>query len=236
MKMKMPLAAFAATFAIATSAVAFQGTATIDLPLRSGPGPMHSIIGTIERQAPVEVEGCIENGNWCQVSYLGKRGWAHAANIGAQSQGRTVVVSEARSTMQVPVVRYTEQMASTAPATTSTTSTTTTSSTGSTGAATGAAGGVVAGALLGGPIGAVIGGLAGLAGGAVVDPPGEVKSYVTANRVDPVYLEGEVAVGSALPSSVTVYEVPKYEYRYATVNGQTVLVEPGTNKVVYVYR
>jgi len=236
MKMKMPLAAAAATLAIATSAIAFQGTATIDLPLRSGPGPMHSIIGTIERQAPVEVEGCIENGNWCQVSYNGKRGWAHAGNIGAQTQGRTVVISEARSTMQVPVVRYTEQVASTAPSASSTTSTTTSTTKGSTGAAAGGAGGVVAGALLGGPIGAVVGGLAGLAGGAVVDPPGEVKTYVTSNRVDPVYLDGEVAVGSTLPSTVRVYEVPRYEYRYASVNGQTVLVEKDSNKVVYVYR
>jgi len=43
-------------------------------------------------------------------------------------------------------------------------------------------------------------------------------------------------VGATLPSTVRVYEVPRYEYRYASVNGQTVLVEKDSNKVVYVYR
>ena len=97
-------------------------------------------------------------------------------------------------------------------------------------------GGVIAGALLGGPIGAVIGGNVGLASGAVVDPPEQVRTYVTTNKVDPVYLDGEVVVGSAIPKTVRVYQVPDYKYQYAYVNGRTVLVEPESNKIVYVYR
>ena len=127
----------------------------------------------------------------------------------------------------MPTVTYQEQRASTV---------TTTNSTGSTGAVAGAGTGAIAGALIAGPFGAVIGGIAGLTAGAVVDPPDQVKTYVTANKVDPVYLEGEVVVGSALPQTVKVYEVPQYNYRYAYVNGRTVLVEPGTNKIVYIYR
>ena len=64
----------------------------------------------------------------------------------------------------------------------------------------------------------------------------QVKTYVTTNRVDPVYLEGEVVVGSTLPTNVKVYDIPNYPKRYAYVNGRTVLVEPGTNRIVYVYR
>ena len=114
----------------------------------------------------------------------------------------------------MPKVVYQEQLASTA------TNTTTSTQTDSTGAATGA----------------VIGGLAGLASGAVVDPPGQVNTYVTSKKVDPVCLEGEVLVGSTLPSTVKVYEIPDYQYRYTSVNGQTVLVEPCTSKVVHIYR
>jgi Protein of unknown function (DUF1236) len=33
-----------------------------------------------------------------------------------------------------------------------------------------------------------------------------------------------------------MYDIPEYRYRYTTVNGQTVLVEPGTNRIVHVYR
>ena len=47
---------------------------------------------------------------------------------------------------------------------------------------------------------------------------------------------GEVVVCSALPANVKVYEIPNYPNRYAYVNGRTVLVEPGSNKIVYVYR
>ncbi len=234
MKLKSSLLAAAATLAIVSPAFAISGTANADLPLRSGPGPMHNIIGTVDRNAIVEVEGCVETGTWCQVTANGQRGWVWGANVTAQRGGQTMVITEQRQQLQVPVVTYQEQRAA-APAT-STTSTTTTTSTGSTGAAAGAGTGAIAGALLGGPVGALIGGIAGLTAGAVVDPPGEVRTYVTANKVDPVYLEGEVVVGSALPANVKVYEIPNYPNRYAYVNGRTVLVEPGSNRIVYVYR
>ncbi len=126
---------------------------------------MHPISGTIDRQASVEIEGCIDTGNRCQVTWGGKRGWVNAVNLGAQSQGKTVIVSESRAALQAPKVVYQEQLASASADTATTTST----QTGSTGTAADAAGG----ALLGGPIGAVIGGLA---GGAVVDPPGQVNT------------------------------------------------------------
>ncbi len=216
MKLRTSVLAAAATLAMASPAFAISGTANADLPLRSGPGPMHNIIGTVDRNTIVEVEGCVETGTWCQVNANGHRGWVWGANVTAQQGGQTVVVTQQRQALQVPVVTYQEQRAQVP--------------------AAGAGTGAIAGALLGGPIGAVIGGIAGLTAGAVVDPPGEVKTYVTTNKVDPVYLEGEVVVGSALPTNVKVYEIPNYPNKYAYVNGRTVLVEPGTNKIVYVYR
>jgi hypothetical protein len=76
----------------------------------------------------------------------------------------------------------------------------------------------------------------GPAAGAVVTPPDEVRTYVVENRTDPVYLEGEVVVGAGLPETVELVEVPDYEYRYRYVNGQPVLVDPATRRIVYVYR
>jgi hypothetical protein len=94
----------------------------------------------------------------------------------------------------------------------------------------------VTGALVGGPIGAAVGGVAGGALGAAVNPPPEVRTYVTSNPVEPVYLEGEVVVGARLPETVVLRPVPDYEYRYVYVNRQPVLVEPATRRIVYVYR
>jgi len=229
MKLRNSLFAAAATLALASPALAIPGTALTDLPLRAGPGPMHPVIATVERNGTVEVEGCNEGGTWCQVSVAGRRGWVFGAHVAAKQADKQVIITEQRQALQVPTIQYQEQRASTQ-------TTTTTTQTGSTGAAAGAGTGVIAGALLGGPIGALIGGIAGLTVGATVDPPDQVRTYVTTNRVEPVYLEGEVVVGAALPQNVRVYEIPNYQHRYAYVNGRTVLVEPGTNKIVYVYR
>ncbi|AWC21513.1 hypothetical protein CO731_00964 [Aminobacter sp. MSH1] len=69
-----------------------------------------------------------------------------------------------------------------------------------------------------------------------IDPPAEVRTYVTDNRIEPVYLDGEVVVGAGLPDTVELTEIPDSEYRYVYVNGQPVLVEPSTRRVVYVMR
>jgi len=67
-------------------------------------------------------------------------------------------------------------------------------------------------------------------------PPPTVRTYVTANPVQPVYLNGEVVEGVGLPDTVVLTPVPDYEYQYAYVNGVPVLVEPQTRRVTYIYR
>ncbi len=69
-----------------------------------------------------------------------------------------------------------------------------------------------------------------------VTPPPTVRTYITQNPVDTVYVEGEAVVGATLPNTVAVQPIPDYEYQYVTINGQPVLVDPGTRRVVYVYR
>ena len=96
MKLRISLFAAAATLAMTSTAFALPATVTVDLPLRSGPGPMHTIIATLDHNAIVEVEGCIETGTWCQVATNGQRGWVWGANLSAQAQGQTVIVSAQR--------------------------------------------------------------------------------------------------------------------------------------------
>ncbi|RWP62791.1 DUF1236 domain-containing protein [Mesorhizobium sp.] len=67
-------------------------------------------------------------------------------------------------------------------------------------------------------------------------PPAEVRTYIETNRVDPVYLEGEVVIGATLPDTVELREIPDYDYRYVYVNGQPALVDPGTRRIMYVER
>lgn len=70
----------------------------------------------------------------------------------------------------------------------------------------------------------------------IAPPPEPVRTYVGANRVDPVYLDGEVVVGAGIPEAVPVREIPDYQYSYTYVNGQPVLVDPGSRRIVYVVR
>ena len=69
-----------------------------------------------------------------------------------------------------------------------------------------------------------------------IEPPSEVRTYVVDHRSDPVYLNGEVVVGAGLPDNVELTEIPDYQYRYVDVNGQPVLVDPQTRRIVYIVR
>ena len=97
------------------------------------------------------------------------------------------------------------------------------------------------GAAVGGPVGAAVGGVTGaIVGGALApadfDPREE---YVVREHRPSVKVQEDVAVGAALPSSVQLYPVPadtgvRTQYRYTVVNDHTVLVDPGTRKVIQV--
>jgi uncharacterized protein YraI len=193
------------------AAAQVSAVATTDLNMRAGPGPQYEVITAIDANGSVTILGCTEGRNWCQVEWQGQQGWAFAEYL--QHADQQVVIAEADpQVVAVPTVTFDADTTA--------------------GAATGA----VAGAIAGGPIGAIIGGVAGAAVGASIDPPERVITHVRQQDVDPVFLEGEVVVGARLPEPVTLHPIPEYEYQYAVVNRQPVLVRPGTREIVYVVR
>ena len=217
------LFATTALAAMTLSGAAFAQTAATagtDLNLRSGPGVQHEVIGVITNGDEVSVTGCIESANWCEVSYNDQTGWAYGdyltANVGEEIQP----LYPHRAQIGVAVIEPPADATQAADT-----------------AVSGAAG-AAAGALIAGPIGAVAGAaLGGATGATISEPAPEIRTYVVENPVDPVYLDGEVVVGAGLPENVTLYEVPGYaDYRYVTVNGQTVLVGPTDRRIVYIYR
>lgn len=212
------IAATGLTVALLSSSAAladFSATATTDLNIRSGPGPQFDVIGTIANSDTATVSGCTEGSKWCQVTYNGKTGWSYSEYLSAEFTGERAVVAMAPQTAQIPVIKNDQ-------AATNTT--------------VGAAGGAIAGALIAGPVGAAVGGVVGATTGAVVSPPPTVQTYVMENRVEPVYLNGEVVVGAGVPDTVELRPVPDYEYQYVNINGQPVLVDASTRQIVYVYR
>jgi hypothetical protein len=86
-----------------------------------------------------------------------------------------------------------------------------------------------------GPIGAIVGGTVGAAVGAAVEVPNAVINSVRAANEPSVVVQEPVVVGQPLPSTVVLREVPSHtEYRYAIVNNQRVIVDPGTRRVIQV--
>jgi uncharacterized protein YraI len=198
--------AISAVLAFPNLALALDAVAVTDLNMRAGPGSQYPIVATIQSNGAVEIIGCLEQGNWCQLSWQGNQGWSYSEYLAVTETGEQVFVPQARSILDIPIVAF-EGAASVA------------------GAAIGAATGVA---------GAVVGGVTGLAT-SIITPPDHVRTYVAANPVDPVPLEGEVVVGATLPEVVALNPIPNYQYHYAYVNDVPVLVEPGTRRVVHVY-
>ncbi len=63
-----------------------------------------------------------------------------------------------------------------------------------------------------------------------------VREYVKKQPLASIKLPGvELNVGTALPDTVELHEVPDVKYRYVVVDHRTVLVDPGTRKIIKVY-
>jgi len=122
-----------------------------------------------------------------------------------------------------------------APALAQTTETTVVTKKPSGGAAAGAATGAATGAVVGGPVGAVVGAVAGAVVGHSVDPPKEVRTYVTTQNVAPVTYGGPIVVGKPV-TGVTWLDVPNYpKYRWAYLDGRRVVIDRASGNVVAVY-
>ena len=75
--------------------------------------------------------------------------------------------------------------------------------------------------------------------GIAVDQRPAFREYIVRERVPNYTIQDRVIVGGVLPETgVTTYDVPQTygvtPYRYTVVNGQTVLVEPRSRRIMQV--
>ncbi|UCI06415.1 DUF1236 domain-containing protein [Mesorhizobium sp. B1-1-8] len=69
----------------------------------------------------------------------------------------------------------------------------------------------------------------------VIQPEQEtvIREYVQKQPLASVKVPGvQLSIGSVLPDTVELHEVPNVKYRYVVVDNQTVIVDPGTRKIV----
>jgi len=213
MSIKLTLGTTVAGLLLATSAYGeTMATAATDLNLRAGPGPMYEIVSVIPAAQIVAVDGCLDASNWCRVAYDGVDGWASGDYLTTMIEAP---IYTHRERLAVRTITYEANPEATL---------------------SGGAAGAIAGGILGGPLGAIIGAGIGMGVGAVAAPDERVTTYIRSNPVDPIYLDGEVVVGSGIPEAVPLSEVPESEYYYAYINGVPVLVEREQRRVVYIVR
>lgn len=77
------------------------------------------------------------------------------------------------------------------------------------------------------------------AGGITIERRPAFREYVVRERIPTFTIPDRVVIGGVLPEAgITYYDVPETygstPYRYTVVNGQTILVEPRSRRIVQV--
>ena len=223
----MTAVSVAAMIAAAPVVAQTMANTATELNVRATPSPFGEIAGVLEQGAEVTIDGCLQDVSWCKISSGEMVGWA---------SGQYLYVAEGSDA--VPLVNFSgdaEIVTIEAPAEAE--AEVTEGDQDAAALATGTVGALTAYAF-GGPVGAIVAsGIAGTVLGAeAVEPTEETLTFVSANPVETVYLEGEVVRGAVVPTEVTTYEVPQENLRYLNVNGLPVIVDAETGTIVRILR
>ncbi|MEX3008739.1 SH3 domain-containing protein [Hoeflea sp. TYP-13] len=68
---------------------------TANVNLRAGPGTSYPVIVTVPNGTPITTYGCLENYNWCDVSWGTERGWMSASYIQITYLGEPHIITPA---------------------------------------------------------------------------------------------------------------------------------------------
>ena len=73
----------------------------------------------------------------------------------------------------------------------------------------------------------------------IIQPEQEtvIREYVKKQPLASLKVPGvELNIGTALPDTVELHEVPNVKYRYTVIDNRTVIVDPDTHKVVKIIK
>ena len=87
-------------------ALAAPGFATGNVNLRAGPGTGYPQVTVLAAGQPVEIFGCLEGYNWCDVGANGTRGWVAGSYLQYIYEGQRVLVPDYGPRSGVPIVGF----------------------------------------------------------------------------------------------------------------------------------
>ncbi len=95
-------------FGLAVSAVSFAETAytTKSVNLRAGPSRDYPLVARVPGGIPLEINGCVDDWTWCDVSLGLDRGWIYAGSLEYPYENRRVVILGHGPLFRFPVVTF----------------------------------------------------------------------------------------------------------------------------------
>jgi uncharacterized protein YraI len=96
----------AASLAFPALAHAADAYVTGDVNLRAGPDPDYPLIDQIPAGTEVDVQGCTDGWEWCDVIVYGNRGWVAGNYIEYEYQNQPVLLPEYGAQIGIPIVSF----------------------------------------------------------------------------------------------------------------------------------
>ena len=90
----------------APAAVAVSATVTTGVHLRAGPAIVYPSVVILQPSTTVQVFGCEQDYNWCDVQIGASRGWVDAAFLQVYSPSGPVLVASSAPMLGLPIVPF----------------------------------------------------------------------------------------------------------------------------------
>ena len=72
----------------------------------AGPGDDYPVVAQLGPGINVNVNGCISDYSWCDVSFGGNRGWVYASDLGYQYRNGRVPIAEYGPSLSLPIISF----------------------------------------------------------------------------------------------------------------------------------
>ena len=97
----------ACSLASSVAASAQQAVTTTSVDVYAGPDDSYPQVAQLDTGAPVQVNGCLNDWSWCDVTFDGARGWLYSPDLTYDYQDGYVPLYTYAPSLGIPVVQFT---------------------------------------------------------------------------------------------------------------------------------